>query len=802
MGAVEQGTDIENRRLQNQRMQQQMQITGSDEASLADQGNALRLLYGGGGGQGPSPPAPGPGTPSMPAGGPTGGGPTAPVAAGPGTTPPSFSGGLPGRALPGGFNPAPMSGQPAPLSGGQQPVAGQSQPPAPSAPAPAPASSPPPTGGGGDAGGAPRASRDSIIPPGSFKGGGPMTLQQLIQAVKQGNPGISPQRLMRAVNGLTPLLKQEEMVQWRESQNEIKRIDQQRKADQFEAKEYRLRWEGAEKLRQKDEQITNAKVNNADKLTLANLEHERKVIKDQNDHDVKILDMERKREFGEEKIGAEDRRTESQERIAGEKAATTRAVTTEKIEGASALEGKKQEGRTALEGTKQEGRAALETQRQEGRMELTGEKGRQNIEKLNISNDFKERLHKADNDTKIDIAAMHDANKFDLANASNAFKKWYADQTITAKRELQEYVEGKRDVRAAAGRESKEGIAAAGRESAKERADARNALIAQSIAVREKAFEERRARLSPTLQDHLKRSEAEGFDTDSVAREAQYKIDTGEYSPHLKALTGANRTAAVVAVEKYTSEELRPTAQQLENNKRLYANSGKIINAFTDPNKPTGQAIRGMSVLQNHLTTYKEALNAWNPSDNRFSNRIASYLNKEFGGTAATNLDALSHVIGIELLRSLGVKGAGTGSERQEYSAALSSAPSPEAKSLLSLASSLAHGPGGITLEQGMGIVGQYQKLIDGQLQGYRKQWEGTLLPASMFDAMLTDTAKEEMQRIKEGKPTLRPSPLSRTKTFGTEIQQPGPNIAPRMNPPSTWRAPNIAPPGFGGPME
>lgn len=114
-----------------------------------------------------------------------------------------------------------------------------------------------------------------------------------------------------------------------------------------------------------------------------------------------------------------------------------------------------------------------------------------------------------------------------------------------------------------------------------------------------------------------------------------------------------------------------------------------------------GRSTVALGTAVRHLDTLQEAAKAWNANDPNAINRLRAVIAREFGEAAATNLEAAGRIVGPEIIKALGVAGAGTAEERAAVEQAFSTARSPA---------------------QIAGAVQMTQKLLGGQLEGRKRQ--------------------------------------------------------------------------------
>jgi hypothetical protein len=114
-----------------------------------------------------------------------------------------------------------------------------------------------------------------------------------------------------------------------------------------------------------------------------------------------------------------------------------------------------------------------------------------------------------------------------------------------------------------------------------------------------------------------------------------------------------------------------------------------------------GRSTVALGTAVRHLETVRELAKAWAANDQPLISRIRAILGREFGEAAGTNLTTAGRIVGPEIIKAIGVAGAGTAEERHAAQLAFSTAASPE---------------------QMIGAIDTTQKLLGGQLEGRKRQ--------------------------------------------------------------------------------
>jgi hypothetical protein len=142
---------------------------------------------------------------------------------------------------------------------------------------------------------------------------------------------------------------------------------------------------------------------------------------------------------------------------------------------------------------------------------------------------------------------------------------------------------------------------------------------------------------------------------------------------------------------------------------------------------PQGNVVRSLGVVTDHLETMQSLATALENGNINAFNRIAQEWAAQTGQPAPTNFDTAKRIVGAEVIKALGVAGAGTAEERKEAGDAFNRARSPE---------------------QISGAIKTVQKLLGGQLRGARRQFTAsTGLSEEKFNDMLPPEALKWLEQ-------------------------------------------------------
>jgi hypothetical protein len=171
------------------------------------------------------------------------------------------------------------------------------------------------------------------------------------------------------------------------------------------------------------------------------------------------------------------------------------------------------------------------------------------------------------------------------------------------------------------------------------------------------------------------------------------------------------------------------TPQQVTTEQQLYATHRVGMNRFLSG--PQGNTIRSLNVVVDHLETMRELAGALKNGNTRLFNQVAQRFAAETGQTAPTNFDTAKQIVGAEIIKALGVAGAGTQAERNEAADSFNRARSPD---------------------QIEGAIRVAQRLLTGQLRGLRQQFgPATGLPIEDFDEMLAPRTRKFFGELDTG---------------------------------------------------
>lgn len=204
---------------------------------------------------------------------------------------------------------------------------------------------------------------------------------------------------------------------------------------------------------------------------------------------------------------------------------------------------------------------------------------------------------------------------------------------------------------------------------------------------------------------------------------AENYLKTGKLPPNMgRGVQGAQEGQRIrqLAYEKARERGIDP--QDLPKKWQKFATEQVGIQRFNSG--PQGNVIRSLNVVTEHANTLRELGQALKNGDIRLFNDIAQRWATATGTAAPTNFNMAAQLVGTELVKALGVAGAGTKDERENLGKIISQASSPD---------------------QIMGALDTVVRpMLGGQLKGLRQQFKSaTGLDESAFNDMLTPSVRD-----------------------------------------------------------
>lgn len=193
---------------------------------------------------------------------------------------------------------------------------------------------------------------------------------------------------------------------------------------------------------------------------------------------------------------------------------------------------------------------------------------------------------------------------------------------------------------------------------------------------------------------------------------------------------GTRNVAATItgAIQKRANELMEAdgiTAEQRAKNWQKYKAQQVAIQRFESG--PQGNTIRSLGVVVDHLATMRHLAEALKNGNTPLFNKIAQEWAEQTGSKVPTNFDEARTIVGAEIIKAIGVAGAGTQSERSEAANAFARWRSPQ--QLIG------------------GIDDVFRPLMLGQLKGLERQFtQSTGLTHEEFLGLLGPEAEKFMR--------------------------------------------------------
>ena len=253
-----------------------------------------------------------------------------------------------------------------------------------------------------------------------------------------------------------------------------------------------------------------------------------------------------------------------------------------------------------------------------------------------------------------------------------------------------------------------------------------------------------------------------GYSPDTIKTAAEWYIKTGKQptisrgaSPvaqmqNAYARAVMNYGNALAASRGFSREELTDTWQTAP---RI----GQFI--FGQP----GQQIIALGTAMRHLETLKEYEDAWQKAklgDTQPLNRLQAFIKTQWGSDAATNLNTIAHILGPEIIKAIGVAGAGTDKDRADASAQFTAGGSDQ---------------------QVRGAIQATEKLLRGQLIGKENQARAGGLSESRLQKMIGEREYLELTNLDRSYSGAKTSTQPGTATSATPaapVARPVPSAA------------------------
>lgn len=227
------------------------------------------------------------------------------------------------------------------------------------------------------------------------------------------------------------------------------------------------------------------------------------------------------------------------------------------------------------------------------------------------------------------------------------------------------------------------------------------------------------------------------LDAPSIDGAAEVYLKTGMFPPGMnRAADKPDRDAIRARAYEFVAERnIDPT--DLPKRWQQFKTEQTGITRFTSG--PQGNSVRSIGVAVEHLQTLRELGAALRNGNIQIFNELSQRWARATGSPAPTNFDTAKQIIGTEIIKAIGVAGAGTKDEREGIAAQFARASSPD---------------------QIEGVVKDaVRPLLLGQLHGLQHQFSvSTGLPAERFNDLLQPGAREWLTGGTSTPPSAKPA--------------------------------------------
>lgn len=239
--------------------------------------------------------------------------------------------------------------------------------------------------------------------------------------------------------------------------------------------------------------------------------------------------------------------------------------------------------------------------------------------------------------------------------------------------------------------------------------------------------------------DVPKPSPVAGKSTAAVQTDAEYYLQTGKLPPVAR---GKNPVAVQMnnyrnAVQNYAASLAQSRGVTPEQTADMWRTAPGMLRFIMGPD---GRSTVALGTAFRHLDTVQQLGKAWAANDMQTVNRLRAVISREFGSDAATNLEAAGRIVGPEIVKALGVAGAGTEHDRNTISAMFSSTPSSA---------------------QLLGAADTVQKLLAGQLEGKKRQALNAGVSEERFKNLIGDRPYEVLSGADKSSPPKTGAPAT-----------------------------------------
>jgi len=234
-----------------------------------------------------------------------------------------------------------------------------------------------------------------------------------------------------------------------------------------------------------------------------------------------------------------------------------------------------------------------------------------------------------------------------------------------------------------------------------------------------------------------------GRSSGDIKTQGEYYLQTGKLPP----VSRGNSPVAVQqellrrSVENYGTALAQSRGLSPQETAEMWRSAPGMLRFVLGPDGRStvslGTAVRHLDTLEQYAKAWQDVQRAGTPENIQTLNRIKAAISREFGSSAATNLQTAANIVGPEIVKAIGVAGAGTDAERSRATAQFTAAQSPE---------------------QLYGATNVTKGLLGGQLEGRRRQASEAGVDEARFKRLIGERPYEVLTNIdKGGKSQERP---------------------------------------------
>lgn len=233
------------------------------------------------------------------------------------------------------------------------------------------------------------------------------------------------------------------------------------------------------------------------------------------------------------------------------------------------------------------------------------------------------------------------------------------------------------------------------------------------------------------------------------AQRAAIAKQIGDYkvNPNSLSVRGGHREQAIADATKYNPDY----------DQRIFSGSNRAMSNFMGG--PEGRTIRSLNVAIDHLGTLDEAAKALKNSDYPALNKWINVARQQTGSPVTTNFDSIKQVVSAEIAKAV-VGGQTALHDRDDMAQRANAAQSPE---------------------QIAGIITEFKKLMAGQMNGLRKQYEVSTR-AKNFDDYLEPGTKKELSKFDNVKENYETSGAVEPPKGAVDLLRKNPALATQFN--------------------